>query len=76
MGTQQSTETKAEGNSNANNITIIEQLQNHSETLTILLSIIIIILVFHIIYKLYVAHRRGIQKQAIRKSRGNIVEEI
>lgn len=38
MGAEKSKETEATGNSNASSITIIEQLQSHSETLTIFFS--------------------------------------
>lgn len=77
MGTESSKETKttATGNSNANNITIVDTIGDHSDQLKILLGIIIVILVANLLYKLYKSHRHGIQKQAVRKSKIN-VEEI
>lgn len=60
-----------EGNSNSNDITIIEGFQSHSDIVKICLCLIVIILVGHFIYKLYAAHKKNIKKSVL-KSRVNI----
>ncbi len=74
MGTKTSkpTENTAEGamsNANSNSLTIVESVQEHSETVKIFLIIIAIILLINFAYKVYTLHKRCIQKNERNKSR-------
>lgn len=68
MGQSDSKTSEAKDNSNANNITIVQKLQEHGDALSIFLVIIITILILKFAYKLYVDHKRSIKKKAVRKS--------
>lgn len=68
-------EIKASGpmsNANANSVTIIKQLQEHSSTLTIFLIIIVTVMLIHLAIKLYVINKRCIKKSERSKSRINL----
>lgn len=70
-------EIKANGpmsNANANSVTIVEQLQEHSSMLTIFMIIIVIILLIHTAIKLYAINKRCIKKAERVKSRNNLNE--
>lgn len=74
MGSEESKQTSTSGNSNTNDITIIEQIQGHSDIVKLLLGLIVCILLINLIHKLYVMKKRSIQKEAIRKSKANLEE--
>lgn len=59
---------------NANEITIVQSIEEHKDSIQLLLIMIVVILVIYGIFKLYLAHRRCIQKQAINKSRDNLAD--
>lgn len=74
MGNAESTtETKASGPmSNANNITIMDKIEEHSDNLSVFLIIIVTILLIHVAIKLYKMNRSCIQKSERMKSRINL----
>lgn len=74
MGSEESKSLSAEGNSNNNEITVIEQIQEHGDATKVLLAIIIAILLINLLYKWYTIHRNNIKKNAIRKSRVTVDE--
>lgn len=67
MGQTESTDNNAKDNSNANNITIVQRLEEHKDALQTFLVIIVVILLVKFLYKLYVDHKRSIKKKAVRK---------
>lgn len=69
MGKTNSKAAKVEGNSNANEINIVQEvIQQHSDMVQILLVIIVIILGLFALCKVYGYHKRNIQKKTLRKS--------
>lgn len=63
------TATGQSNNADANTVSIIENIQDHSSVVTILLIVIIVILAIHLIIKLYKEHRGNIIKQDRFRSR-------
>lgn len=64
---------KAEGdNSNANNISIYETVEKHTNITATLLILILIILIIHSIIKAYTWHKNSIKRAERLKSRINL----
>lgn len=64
---------KTEGdNSNANNISIFETVENHTNITSTLLILILVILLIHSVVKLYVWHKGTVKRAERLKSRINL----
>lgn len=71
---QQASANGVMSNADTNSVTIIEQVKSHSDLMSILLSIIVLLLIIQLLYKLYQIHTKRIAKKAVQKSRRHIEE--